>query len=155
MVSHPSDNKPASKPDAHIDSAADDSRPVIGVTMGDPAGIGAEVVVKALADPAIRKLARFEIYGMNELLSYAADLAEIDPFWWRVQHEAMRASGDLYHNVMVRDYDEISFLGQSIHRPTKQGGSASLHFLDDAIAAAQLSKNSSGKLDAIVTAPIC
>ena len=31
-----------------------DNKPVIGITMGDPAGIGAEVIVKALADPAIR-----------------------------------------------------------------------------------------------------
>ena len=55
-------------------------RPVIAVTMGDPAGIGPEVVIKALADPDIRRLGRFVIFGMNELLSYAADLAEIDPF---------------------------------------------------------------------------
>ncbi len=123
MVSHKSDIPPDEKPQEQPASAADDPRPVIGITMGDPAGIGAEVVIKALADPVIRKLARFEIYGMNELLSYAADLAEIDPFWWRVQHESNRATGDMYHNVMVRDYDEISFLGQSIHRPTKQGGS--------------------------------
>ncbi|MAX25510.1 MAG: 4-hydroxythreonine-4-phosphate dehydrogenase PdxA [Phycisphaeraceae bacterium] len=155
MVSHKSDIPPDEKPQEQPESAADDPRPVIGITMGDPAGIGAEVVVKALADPAIRKLARFEIYGMNELLSYAADLAEIDPFWWRVQHESNRATGDMYHNVMVRDYDEISFLGQSIHRPTKQGGSASLRFLDDAIAAAMLPEKAPGKLDAIVTAPIC
>ncbi len=53
-------------------------RPVIGITMGDPAGIGAEVLVKALADPAVRGLARFVVYGMNELRSYAADRAESD-----------------------------------------------------------------------------
>jgi len=151
MVSHNVDNNPKSDQP----TGGNDHRPVIGITMGDPAGIGAEVIVKALADPAIRKLARYEIYGMNELLSYAADLAEIETFWWRVQHESQRASADLYHNVMVRDYDEISFLGQSIHRPTKQGGHASLTFLDDAIVAARLADKAPGKLDAIVTAPIC
>ena len=41
--------------------------------MGDPAGIGAEVVVKALADPAIRTRARFIIFGLDEFLRYAAD----------------------------------------------------------------------------------
>ena len=35
------------------------SRPLIGITMGDPAGIGAEVVVKALADPEVRRQGRF------------------------------------------------------------------------------------------------
>ena len=39
-------------------AAAD--RPLIGISMGDPAGIGAEVIVKALADPDIRALGRFE-----------------------------------------------------------------------------------------------
>ena len=36
-----------------------DYRPTIAITMGDPAGIGAEVIVKALADPVLRHKARF------------------------------------------------------------------------------------------------
>jgi 4-phospho-D-threonate 3-dehydrogenase / 4-phospho-D-erythronate 3-dehydrogenase len=130
-------------------------QPVIGITMGEPAGIGAEVVVKALADPAIRKLGRFVIYGMNELLSYAADLSEIEPFWWRVQHDSPRLEFDLVHDVVVLDYDEYSMLGTAVHRPTKQGGEASLRFLDDAIAAAVKPPGGVSALDAIVTAPIC
>ena len=110
-------------------------RPVIGITMGDPAGIGPEVVVKALADPVVRGLGRFVVYGMNELLSYAADLAEIEPYWWRLQHDSERAEYDLVHEVVVLDYDEYSILGQAVHQPTKQGGQASLRFLDDATAA--------------------
>lgn len=31
------------------------SKPIVAVTMGDPAGIGPEIVLKALADPAIKK----------------------------------------------------------------------------------------------------
>jgi len=128
---------------------------VIGVTMGEPAGIGPEVVVKALADPAIRRLGRFVIYGMNELMSYAADLAEIDPFWWRLQHDSSRAEFDFVHDVIVLDYDQYSMLGQAVHRPTKQGGQASLRFLDDAVEHAQRPSTQPGHLDAVVTAPIC
>ena len=51
-------------------------KPVIGVTMGDPAGIGPEVIVKALAEPEVRRRARFVVYGLNELLTYAADMSE-------------------------------------------------------------------------------
>lgn len=140
------------QPQASIPAAA--GKPVIGITMGEPAGIGPEVVVKALADPQIRRLGRFVIFGMNELLAYAADLAEIDPYWWRLQHDADRAAYDLVHHVVVLDYDEISLLGTAVHRPTKQGGQASLRFLDDAIAAAQKPAGQGG-VDAIVTAPIC
>ena len=37
--------------------------PRIAVTLGDPAGVGPEVVVKALADPSIASLARWLIVG--------------------------------------------------------------------------------------------
>jgi 4-phospho-D-threonate 3-dehydrogenase / 4-phospho-D-erythronate 3-dehydrogenase len=56
--------------------------------MGDPAGIGPEIIVKALADSKLRGRAQFVVYGMNELLAYAADLAEINPFWYRVPHRS-------------------------------------------------------------------
>ncbi|MEM6749401.1 MAG: 4-hydroxythreonine-4-phosphate dehydrogenase PdxA [Planctomycetota bacterium] len=128
-------------------------RPVIGITMGDPAGIGAEVLVKALADPAVRRLARFVVFGMNELMAYAADLAEIEPYWRRLQHDADRAAYALVHDVVVLDYDEYSMLGQSVARPTKQGGQASLRFLDDALAASRRSLEDGG-IDALVTGPI-
>ena len=130
-------------------------RPVIGITMGDPAGIGSEVIIKALADPTVRSLGRFVIFGMNELLSYSADLAEIDPYWWRIQHDSDRAQYDLVHEVVVLDYDEFSLLGHTVARPTKPGGEASLRFLEDAIAVALKPPEAPGHIDAIVTGPIC
>ena len=129
-------------------------KPVIGITMGDPAGIGPEVVVKALADPKIRQLGRFVIYGLNEFLHYAADLAEIEPFWWRLQHDTERASFSLVHDIVCLDYDEYSILSSASRKPSKQGGVASIAFLDDAVAAAQRPVGEGG-IDAIVTAPIC
>ena len=122
--------------------------------MGEPAGVGPEVIIKALADPAVRRLARFVIFGMNELLAYAADLAEIEPYWHRLQHDADRANYALIHDVVVLDYDEYSMLGQAVAKPTKQGGQASLRFLNDAIAATRRPIDDCG-IDAIVTAPIC
>ena len=123
-------------------------KPVIGITMGDPAGIGAEVIVKALAEPEIRRRARFVIYGLNELLAYAADLAELDVFWWRDQHE--RITRRFPQSVVVADYDEISWLaGTSSKCATKIGGEASLQFIHDAVTDAL-----AGKIDAVVTGPI-
>ncbi len=130
-------------------------RPVIGITMGDPAGIGAEVIVKSLADPTIRALARFVIFGLNEQLAYAADLCEVEPFWWRLQHDSPRASFDLVHEAVVLDYDEFSMLIGGVRGPSRQGGLASLRFLEDAIAAAMLAPDAPTRLDALVTAPIC
>ncbi len=46
--------------------------PVIGITMGDPAGIGPELAVRAAADPAWQEHARFVIYGEPSILAEAA-----------------------------------------------------------------------------------
>jgi 4-hydroxythreonine-4-phosphate dehydrogenase len=119
---------------------------VIGVTMGDAAGIGPEVVVKGLADPEVRRAARFIIFGMNEQLCYAADRAEIDPFWGRHQHE--KISREYPYKVVVADYDEYS-VPPYVRGPSRPAGEASLKFCADAIAAAR-----EGIIDAIVTAPI-
>jgi 4-phospho-D-threonate 3-dehydrogenase / 4-phospho-D-erythronate 3-dehydrogenase len=49
-----------------------DTAPLVAITMGDPAGIGPEVVLKALADPAIAALARFVIVGDRDVLHATA-----------------------------------------------------------------------------------
>lgn len=122
------------------------AQPVVGVTMGDPAGIGPEVVVKALAEPAIRRAAKFIVFGMDEQLRYAADQAEIEPFWGRHQHE--KISRDYPFKVVVADYDEYS-VPPWIKVPSAAAGEASLRFCTDAIDAAKRNI-----IDAIVTAPI-
>jgi 4-hydroxythreonine-4-phosphate dehydrogenase len=119
---------------------------VIGVTMGDAAGIGPEVVVKALADPEVRKAAKYVIFGMNEQLCYVADAAEIEPFWGRHQHE--KISREYPYKVVVADYDEYS-VPSWIRGPSKIAGEASIRFCIDAIDAAK-----DGLIDAVVTAPI-
>jgi 4-hydroxythreonine-4-phosphate dehydrogenase len=119
---------------------------VIGVTMGDAGGIGPEIVVKALADPEIRKAAKFIVFGMNEQLCYVADAAEIEPFWGRHQHE--KISREYPYKVVVADYDEYS-VPSWVRGPSKSAGEASMRFCVDAIDAARR-----GIIDAVVTAPI-
>ena len=121
-------------------------QPVIGITMGDPAGIGPEIIVKALADPAIRRAAKFVVFGLNEQLCYAADAAEIEPFWGRHQHE--KISREYPYKVVVADYDEYS-MPSWVKSPSKMAGEASMRFCLDAIDAAR-----DEIIDAVVTAPI-
>ena len=124
-----------------------ETRPTIAITMGDPAGIGAEVIVKALADPELRSRARFLIFGLNEMMHYAADLAEIEVFWWRDQYSGNIRRYDL--DAVVLDYDQYSILSSAVHAPSQIGGEASMRFCVDAIEAAK-----AGIVDAVVTAPI-
>ena len=120
--------------------------PVIGITMGDVAGIGPEVIVKALNDPLIRRSARYILFGMHEQLGYAADAAEVEPFWGRIPHE--KVGRDNPYRVVVADYDEYSVPPWS-GGPSRVAGESSIQFCKDAIDAAQ-----GGLIDAVVTAPI-
>lgn len=129
-------------------------KPTIGISMGDPAGIGPEVVVRALIDPALRSSARFVVYGLNELLTYAADQMEAEPFWYRVQHDSERARRGISEPVVVLDYDEYDSAISAAREPTKSGGLASKAFVEDAVADALLPIEHPRHLDAIVTAPI-
>jgi 4-hydroxythreonine-4-phosphate dehydrogenase len=135
--------------------AAIPDRPTIGITMGDPAGIGPEIVIKALADRSLRKQARFVIYGLNELLTYAADTQEVDPFWYRVQHDSDRSARQILDDVVVLDFDEFDGMLRAPHQPSKMGGLASKTFVEEAISDALLPADHPRHLDAIVTAPIC
>jgi 4-hydroxythreonine-4-phosphate dehydrogenase len=131
---------------APMNSTAVNDQPVIGITLGDPAGIGPEIIIKALADPMIRRSAKFIIFGMHEQLCYAADRAEIEPFWGRIPHE--KITRDMRNKVVLAEYDEFA-LPVWINEPTLVSGEASLAFCEDAIKAAQ-----AGLIDGIVTAPI-
>lgn len=121
-------------------------KPTIGITMGDPCGIGAEIIVKALADPAIRQRARFVIFGFSEQLTYTADLAEIRFEFFRDHHEEIRR---FPHDVVVLDYDELDMPSAAPRGSSKPGGKASMAFCEGAISAVK-----AGHIDAIVTAPI-
>jgi 4-hydroxythreonine-4-phosphate dehydrogenase len=121
-------------------------RPLVGITMGDPCGIGAEVIVKALADLEVRALGRFIVFGQHELLAYAADRAEINPFWFRRPHEEIE---HVRSGVVVADFDDLNAPGLTHRAPTAEGGVASMRYLEEAVQA-----HKERRIDAIVTAPI-
>jgi len=132
--------------------------PRIAVTMGDPFGIGPEVVVKALADPASRRSARFVVLGLSEPMHYAADLAEIDPYWWRTPAGSPIASTALAaRGVALFDYDDVRLIGApggEPPRPTREGGAVSFRFVEDAIELTKRPPDDPLRVDAVVTAPI-
>jgi 4-hydroxythreonine-4-phosphate dehydrogenase len=133
-------------------------RPTIAISMGDPLGVGPEVVVKALSDPLLRRRARFLIHGLSEPLAYAADAAEIEAFWWRVPAEA-GATAARSHDVVVLDHDEFEIAGPpgcvgGRPRPTKQGGEASFQFVEACIRDAKRPLPDPLHADGVVTAPI-
>ncbi len=122
-------------------------KPLIGISMGDPLGLGPEVIVKALADPDLRGQARFVVFGLHEFLELAADQAEINRFWWREPYDGHPrvASG-----VLVADFDDLPQPRiNGWHGPDETAGRASFRFVEEAIGHLR-----SGAIDALVTGPI-
>lgn len=133
---------------------AQDPRPVIGITMGDPAGIGPEVVVRALADRGLRKRARFVVYGQNAALTLEADRLGIEPRWYRVAHDSDRAGRTIDEDVVVFDFDGFEAHTVEARKPSKSGGLASKSFVESAIADALRDPGDPRRIDAVVTGPI-
>ncbi|MBI5232952.1 MAG: 4-hydroxythreonine-4-phosphate dehydrogenase PdxA [Deltaproteobacteria bacterium] len=50
-------------------------KPLIAITMGDPSGIGPEIIIKTLANPKITQLARFVVIGDSRIISRAAKMS--------------------------------------------------------------------------------
>jgi 4-hydroxythreonine-4-phosphate dehydrogenase len=48
--------------------------PIVAITMGDPSGVGAEVVLKALADPELATLAKWVVVGDTRILKMAGQI---------------------------------------------------------------------------------
>jgi 4-hydroxythreonine-4-phosphate dehydrogenase len=64
------------------------NKPLIGITVGDPAGIGPEIAVKAAADPRVREVCEPRVYGPHTA-------EEIAPFTiGKVSADAGRAAYD-------------------------------------------------------------
>ena len=114
--------------------------------MGDPCGVGAEIIIKALSDPDLRSRASYIIFGFSEQMSYTADRLDADFVFHRDHHEDIRAYN---HRITVLDYDEFSIPPAMPRGASKIGGAASMAFCEDAISAARR-----GLIDALVTAPI-
>lgn len=129
-------------------------KPTIGITMGDPAGIGAQIIVKALCDPSLLERAKFVVYGANESLTLAADTCGIQPRWFRVDGQSKRAASNIAKPYVVLDDsdDELHSIG---NEPSALGGHVSKRWVESAIKDAMRSPSDPRAIDAVVTAPIC
>src|SRR6056297_3321828 len=61
---------------AKIINQPNDYYPRLAVTMGDPGGIGAEVILKALADSSITEGCRLTVFGTRSILENTYQLLQ-------------------------------------------------------------------------------
>lgn len=129
-------------------------KPTIGIAMGDPAGIGPQIIAKAISDRKLLQNIRVVVYGANDVLNLAADKCSINPNWFRVDASSSRATQPIDSNVVVLDDSEEGLLHLH-HEPSVLGGIVSKRWVEHAIKDSLRKPSDSRKIDAIVTAPIC
>jgi 4-hydroxythreonine-4-phosphate dehydrogenase len=118
-------------------------RPVVAITMGDPAGVGSEVVVKAFE--AAREHARPIVVGDASVMADAVQVCGSD---LRVRAvDSIEAGLEVEDGIPVLDLDNVRDLEYGVVREAY--GEASLAYVETAIELAI-----EGAVDAIATAPI-
>ncbi len=122
-------------------------KPLLALTLGDPSGIGPEVVVKAMADPDIRQLARMFVVGTEKAVTQATKQIGANLEVGRISNpsEATADAGRV-HVLSAGDLEHADF-PQGKH--SIDSGKAS-HFWVEESAKMCLARS----IDAMVTAPV-
>jgi len=122
------------------------ARRVVAVTLGDPAGVGPEIALKAAADPRVRERCRIVLFGDRRALDMHAQLCgmSID---CRTLSSASEIAGCSDELAIVH----VDSLGEGLElgRVAARYGAATVAALDAAVQAAM-----DGHVDAVVGAPI-
>jgi 4-hydroxythreonine-4-phosphate dehydrogenase len=114
----------------------------VAITLGDPAGIGPEVVLKALADPAVTAQAEIIVFGDHATLHRTYRYLE-------KAQGSVWAQSHLAHPDTLKIFDSKACEGWHLGCPSAETGEASFWWLQDAIT-----HTLRGDYDVIVTGPI-
>ncbi len=121
--------------------------PLIAVTLGDPAGVGPEVVAKALARPRVRALADLVVIGNTAVLDRAFALVDSELHAARVADPAESVAPDA---VGVHEEEPADALADLPYgRISAAAGTAAVAW---ATTAGRLALE--GRVDGVATAPL-
>lgn len=122
-------------------------RPILGITTGDPASIGPEIVAKALADVSVYAQARPFVLGDTNVM---ADTLRITGLPLRLNVIADLAKARFAHGTLdVWDFANVDMAAHQYGKVSAMCGKASVEYIEKAIAMAV-----AGEIDAVVTGPI-
>lgn len=120
--------------------------PLIGLTVGDPAGIGPEIVLKALQDPAAYGAVRPVVYADEAVLTDAVRFLGLHTTLNRVDQPA---EGRFEHGCIDFVHCGVLDAPVPLGEIGADGGRAGYIYLNEAIDAALM-----GDLDGLATAPL-
>ncbi len=120
--------------------------PRIGITMGDPAGIGPEVVLKAVAEEEITRVCAPVIIGDAQLLAHTARTLDL-----QCGYDIIRQGEPLPENLAEPVIFHLDNIGGFVESGIESGaaGKAAAGYIEAAVELC-----AAGSVDAIATAPI-
>ncbi len=121
-------------------------RPIICIPMGDPAGIGPEIVAASATTAAVQDTATIVVVGHEAVLRKAADLMDTTPVFNPVTRSLEGLRKNALNLIHLDNIDMDTFAHGKIKGAY---GKASFEYITQAVALA-----SEGKVDAIATTPI-
>lgn len=124
-------------------------RPILGLTLGDPAGIGPEICLRALREPAVLKCCTPVLFGDAGVLTRVAQAAEIPLANGRVISVSDLAEIFEISEPLIVDCGAIEASKVVPGKISAPCGRAAYVYIEQAIKAAL-----AGKIDGVVTAPI-
>ena len=126
----------------------DDKRPIIGVTLGDPAGIGPEITIKAMADSEIYRICKPLIIGDSKFLYEALKVLNINNMQIHTLNTVNEAKFE-YGTIDIMETGSSDLDEVKAGQVSKEAGEAAFQCVKKVITLA-LAK----EVDATVTNPI-
>jgi 4-hydroxythreonine-4-phosphate dehydrogenase len=121
--------------------------PIIGITMGDPTGIGPEIIVKALTMTEPFQFCRPFVFGDHGVFLKTIEMlgltTKVEAF------ERIPEKGYLPRKIFLSPRSQLEADSVRFGKPDKECGEAMVKYVGEAVKLAR-----SGQLDAITTCPI-
>ena len=117
---------------------------IIGITMGDPAGVGPEIIMKALAQEQVYEH-QYVVYGAADILEYYNGMLNLGLKIVEIQE----TEDYVEHAVNVIDSCGLAMTEYEIGKLSAKCGDAAYRYIERSIRDAM-----SGKIAAVVTAPL-
>jgi 4-hydroxythreonine-4-phosphate dehydrogenase len=122
-------------------------KPLLAITMGDPAGVGPEIIAKALSDPEVYAICRPLVVGDGSAMRMGLEAARA-----RLSIHTIKELGEAEYRhgaIDLLDLENVDAGRLVMGVPQAMAGRASVEFVLRATDMALV-----GEVDAIVTAPL-
>lgn len=122
-------------------------KPLIAIPMGDPAGIGPEIVVKALRKPEVLEVARCIVIGDKKIMEHAIQFTDVT---MQIKVIQKPDEGDYKEGILnLIDLDNVDMEEFTIGQVSGMCGKAAYEYIEKSIELAN-----AGEVAAVSTTPI-